>query len=64
MPHDAKGNLLVEGDSVIIHGVVKQITSQGEKDCNVTVSVVSDFDEYKPDIAMNSKNVEKKTQHA
>lgn len=58
MPHDTKGNQLQVGDKVIIRAVIKSITSETEVACNVVASVESDHDEYKPDIAMNAKNVE------
>lgn len=38
MPHDANGNLLKEGDKVIIPGTIKNITT-AEDYCNCTVEL-------------------------
>jgi hypothetical protein len=40
MPHDCKGQLLKEGDAVVIRGKVKWVgTVDGDKFCNVTVKL-------------------------
>jgi hypothetical protein len=59
MPHDKNGNLLVKGDRVSLECVVKEVTSQGEEYCNVTLETVEPMypGTHKTVVTANAKQV-------
>ena len=59
MPHDSKGNLLAEGDEIVIRAKVKSI-QQSEDYCNATVEAAPMPPYTEPfTITCNTKQLEK-----
>ncbi len=58
MPHDKNGNLLKEGDTVLIEATVRTIQT-GEEYCNLTVDTVEPMypGDSKTAITLNAKQV-------
>lgn len=60
MPHDREGNLLSEGDIVMVPAVVKSV-STGTDYCNVSLETVESMypGEHKSAMSLNAKQVVK-----
>jgi hypothetical protein len=61
MPHDRKGSLIQEGDTVIIRAKVTAVYAS-ETACNATFEVEENPDcpeEYRPQMTFNTRLVEK-----
>jgi len=59
MPHDKNGVKLKAGDKVIVHCVIKEVTSEGGDYCNLQLATVEPLfpANYPTTISLNAKQV-------